>query len=155
MEVAESEDRLVKKVVALLNDCRGWWADYCELKRKFGVEEEMEVVGLCATWRNYVWDVHDEGWQEELGEKSSLKWYRLAKEKYGQEIHVKEFGSKGEVRLRFRLRTVSAGLLGDKERFGMCKDGKCELRDDVFWKLLYISCCTMASLLVIEEDYWL
>ena len=39
---------------------------------------------------------------------------------------MKEFGSKGEVRLRFRLRTVS-GFFGDKGKCGMCKDGKCEL----------------------------
>ena len=25
------------------------------------------------------------------------------------------------------LRTVSAGLLGSRERCGMCKDGKCEI----------------------------
>ena len=35
----------MKKVVALLNDCRGWWAEFCEPKRKFGVEGELEVVG--------------------------------------------------------------------------------------------------------------
>ena len=29
---------------------------------------------------------------------------------FGQEWYVKEFGSKGEVRPRFRLRMVSAGL---------------------------------------------
>ena len=46
------EDRLVRKVVVLLNDCRGWWAEYCELKRKFGMEGELEVVGSHATWRN-------------------------------------------------------------------------------------------------------
>ena len=34
------------------------------------------------------------------------------------------------MRLRFRLRTVSAGLLGDKERCGMCQDGRCELCDE-------------------------
>ena len=76
-----------------------------------------------------MWDVQ-EGWQEEVREKSSLKWYRLAKEDFGQERYVKEFGSKGEVRLILRLRTVPVGLLGDKERCGMCKDGKCELCDD-------------------------
>ena len=65
-----------------------------------------------------------------MGEKSRLKWHRLVKEDFGQERYVKEFGSKGEVRLRFRLRMVSAGLLGDKERYGMCKDGKCELCDE-------------------------
>ena len=44
-----SEARLVRKVVALLNDCQGWWAEYCELKKKFGMEGELEVVGLCST----------------------------------------------------------------------------------------------------------
>ena len=39
---------------------------------------------------------------------------------------MKEFGSKGEVRLRFRLRTVSAGRLGDKNRWDMCKGGNCD-----------------------------
>ena len=37
-----SDDRLVRKVVALLSDCRGWWADYCELKRKFGWKESWK-----------------------------------------------------------------------------------------------------------------
>ena len=27
-----NEGRLVRNVVALLDDCRGWWAEYCELK---------------------------------------------------------------------------------------------------------------------------
>ena len=36
-------------------------------------------------------------------------------EKFGQERYVKELARKGEVRQRFRLRMVSAGLLGDKE----------------------------------------
>ena len=68
------EDRLVWKVVTLLNDFRGWWAENCELKRKFGMERELEVVGSRTTWRNCMWNVHDEGWQEEVGEKSNLKW---------------------------------------------------------------------------------
>ena len=45
-----SEDRIVRKVVALLNNCRGWWTENCELKRKFGVEGELEVVGMCGKW---------------------------------------------------------------------------------------------------------
>ena len=43
---------------------------------------------------------------------------------------MKELGITGEVRLIFRLRTVPTGLLGGKERCGMCKDGKCELYDE-------------------------
>ena len=30
----------------------------------------------------------EEGWQEEVGGKSSLKWYRLAKEEFGPERYV-------------------------------------------------------------------
>ena len=56
------------------------------------------------------------------------RWYRLAKEEFGQERYVKEFGSKGEVRLKFRLTMLQAGILfGDKDRYGMCQDGRCEL----------------------------
>ena len=103
----------------------------------------MEVAGL-----------HEEGWQEEVEGKSTLKWYRLAKEYFGQERCVKEFGSKGKVRLRFRLMTMSVGLLDDKERCGMCKDGKCELCDegvveDVVHFLLHCG-----EFVGDEENYW-
>ena len=50
-----------------------------------------------ASWRNCMQDVHGEGWQEEAGGKSSLNWYKLAKEEFGLERYVKEFGSKREV----------------------------------------------------------
>ena len=83
-----SEDRLVRKVVALLNDCRCWWAGYCGMKRKFGVNEELEVVGLRATRRNCVQDIHEDGWQEKVEGKSNLKWYRLAKDDFGQKKYV-------------------------------------------------------------------
>ena len=66
---------------------------------------------------------------------------------------MKKFGSKGEVKLRFRLMTKSAGLLGDKVRCGICKDGKCELCDKGVVDVLCISCCTVESSLVVEEDF--
>ena len=65
------------------------------------MEGELEVVGSHATWKNCVRDVHEEGWQEEVGGKSSPKWHMLAKENFGHERYVKKFGSKGELRLRF------------------------------------------------------
>ena len=69
------------------------------------MDRELEEVGSHTKWRNCVRDVHDEGWHEEVEEKSSLKWYRLAKEEdFGQERYVKKFSSKGEVRLRLRGR---------------------------------------------------
>ena len=41
---------------------------------------------------------------------------------------------------------VSAGLLGDKEKCGMCQNGRCELCDEGI-----VECCNVESLLVIEE----
>ena len=58
---------------------------------------------------------------------------------------MEEFGSKGEMRLRFRLTTISAGPLGDKERYDKCQDGRCEDVIKLFRKILCISCCTVES----------
>ena len=46
------------------------------------MEGELEVLGLYATWRNCMRDIYEEGWQEEVGEKSCLNWYRLANEDF-------------------------------------------------------------------------
>ena len=35
----------------------------------------------------------------------------------------------------------------------MCKDGKCELCDEGFVKILCIFCCTVENLQVIEDGY--
>ena len=45
-------------------------------------------------------------------ERNLVSWYRLAKEAFGQERYVKDFGSNGEVRLRIRLRMVLERTLG-------------------------------------------
>ena len=52
------------------------------------MDGELEVVGSRATWRICVRDVHEEGWLEEVGRKSSLEWYRLAEDEFGQERYV-------------------------------------------------------------------
>ena len=55
--------------------------------------------------------------------------------------------------LRFRLRTVSAGLLGDKERCGKCKDGKYELcNEGVVEDVHFLLHCDEFS--DDEGDYW-
>ena len=43
------------------------------------------------------------------------------------------------------------GLLGDKESCVICN---VLYVMKVLWKILCISCCTVESLLVIKEDYW-
>ena len=84
-----------------------------------------------------------------MGGKSSR--CRLAKEDFGQVRYVKEFGGKGEVRLRFRLRTVSAGLLENKERCGMCQGSRCELCDEGAAEdsVHFLYCGKL-----VMEDYW-
>ena len=58
---------------------------------------------------------------------------------------MKEFGSKGEVRQKFRLRTACQQ---DKEGCGVL-DVSYVMK--VLWKILCISCGEFAS---DEEDYW-
>ena len=72
---------------------------------------------------------------------------------------MKEFDSKIEVKLRFSLRTVSAGLLHDTVRCGVYKDGKCELCDegvveDIVHFLLYCGefVCDRGRLLGMIKD---
>ena len=69
-----------------------------------------------------------EDWWSELGERSCLEWFKRVKEDFGIEEYVKVLDNY-EVRLRFRLRTGSAGLLVDKKRCGMCEDMRCVLCD--------------------------
>ena len=68
--------RLIKRLPRWVG--RVMWAE-----KEFGVEGELEVVGLCATWRNCMCDVHEVGGREEVRGKSSLKWYRLANKDFG------------------------------------------------------------------------
>ncbi len=55
--------------------------------------------------------------------KSALKWYRFAKEVQGGEIG-KVLQGQESVRLMFRLRTGSAGLLEDEKRCRMVSSEK-------------------------------
>ena len=58
---------------------------------------------------------NEKDWEEEVYTKSTLKWYRLAKDEIGVERYVKLVQGQENVRLLFRLRTGSAGLLEDKK----------------------------------------
>ena len=53
----------------------------------------------------------NEDWEEEIDTKSTLKWNRLAKDGTGVERYVRSVHGQGIMRLLFRLRTGSAGLL--------------------------------------------
>ena len=55
-------------------------------------------------------------WEEEVYIKSTLKCYELAKDGTGEEGYVRSVQGQESVRLLFRLRTGSAGLLEDKKR---------------------------------------
>ena len=55
-------------------------------------------------------------WKEEVEAMSSLRWYRAVKDVFGMEKYVASWEGHEAIRLRFRLRTGSVGLLEDKRR---------------------------------------
>ena len=72
--------------VALLNDCQGWWAEHCELKKKFGMEGEvrssrlscnMDKLHAGCSWGRMAGRSGREIWS------LISEWYRLAKEDFG------------------------------------------------------------------------
>ena len=56
---------------------------------------------------------------EEVSSKSTLEWYKLAMNGAGVERYLRSVQGLEVVRLLFRLRTGSAGLLEDKKRCKM------------------------------------
>ena len=61
--------------------------------------------------------------------QKGLKWYRLANDGTGVERYVRSVQGQESVKLLFRLRTDSAGLLEDKKRWEMISDERCVMRD--------------------------
>ena len=61
--------------------------------------------------------------------KSTLKWYRLAKDDTGVERYVRSVQDQERVRLLFGLRG-SVGLLEDKKRYRMVSDKRCVMCDN-------------------------
>ena len=62
---------------------------------------------------------NEKDWEEKLYTKSTLKWYRLAKDDIGVERYMGWIQGQKSVRLLFRLRTGSGGLL-EKNRDVEC-----------------------------------
>ena len=124
------EERLVKLIVEKLKESGGvgWREEYEMLLRKYGLEEaEEEESGSAAAWKRKIEKQNWEDWQEEVDRKSSLKWYKKVKEEYGPEKYVGSWEGHVAVRLKFRLRSGSAGLFEDKKRCGMVEEDRCVL----------------------------
>ena len=111
------ESRLVKMVVEKLREYGGigWRKDYEVLRRKFELGNEVGLVGM----KNKIKARNEKDCEEEVYTKCTLKWYRLAKDDTGVERYVRSAQGQESVRLLFRLRTGSAGLLEDKKRCRM------------------------------------
>ena len=62
--------------------------------------------------------------------KSTLKWYRLAKDDTGVKRYVRLVQGQEIVRLLFRPRTGSAGLFKAKKRYRMVNDERCVMCDN-------------------------
>ncbi len=104
----------------------GWREEYEVLMRKYGIDVEE---GSATEWKRSVSDVNSREWQAEVGNKSSLCTYAQAKQTFGTETYTRVAVGHEAARLRFRLRTGSAGLLQDKKRCRMCEDRRCVLCD--------------------------
>ena len=63
--------------------------------------------------------------------KSTMKWYRLAKDDTGVERYVRSVQGQKSVRLLFRPRTGSSELLEDRKRFRMVSDKRCVMCGDI------------------------
>ena len=102
-----------------------WQSEYDLLLRKYGLEGSE--TGSAKEWKERVHEKNCRDWMEEIEGKSSLKWYQMVKEEAGLEEYTRSLVGQEGVRLRFRLRTGSAGLFEDKKRCRMCDDERCVL----------------------------
>ena len=91
------------------------------LMRRYGLEQEDEgQAGSAAEWKRWVRELNGSEWREEVEAMSSLRWYRAVKDTFGVEKYVASWEGYEVIRLRFRLRTGSAGLLEDKKVSDVC-----------------------------------
>ena len=84
----------------------GWWEEYEVLRKKFELDNEDGLVGKLM---NKIKARNEKDWEEEVYKKSTLKWYRLAKDDTGVERYVRSVQGQAGVRLLFRLRTGQLG----------------------------------------------
>ena len=119
--------RLVKMIMKKMRDygSASWQGEYDVLLRKYGLEGRE--TGSAKEWKGRFHDKNCRDWMEEIEGKSSLKWYQLVKEEAGLEEYTRSLAGQEGIRLRFRLRTGSAGLFEDKKRCRMCDDERCVL----------------------------
>ena len=66
-------------------------------------------------------------WVEEVSSKSTLKWCMLARNGARVERYLSSVQGQELMRLLFRLRIGSAGLLEDKKRCKMIIDERCAM----------------------------
>ena len=94
----------------------GWREEHEMLMRRYGLEQEDEgQAGSAAEWKRRVRELNGSEWREEVEAMSSLRWCRAVKDTFGVEKYVASWEGYEVIRLRFRLRTGSAGLLEDTD----------------------------------------
>ncbi|SMN01538.1 hypothetical protein SPONN_2617 [uncultured Candidatus Thioglobus sp.] len=120
------DERLVNRVVDHVSNVggMGWWKEFEDLKEKYGGIEGSGSEVKKKIVRKVVDD-----WRSEVGDKVSLRNYELVKVGLEAEQYLGYLDSY-ESRVRFRLRTGSAGLMEDKMRCKMRSDARCVLCDD-------------------------
>ena len=122
------DNRLVKIAAEKLKDVGnvGWWGEYGALQRKYVITEEDQAR---REWKAKVEEGNDQDWWEEVESKSSLGWYRMAKNEFRLENYIGSSQGQEAVRCWFRMRSGTAGLFADKKRCGLCEEDRCVLCD--------------------------
>ena len=97
------------------------------MRRKYELGGEHRSV---HSWKEKINMRNEKDWVEEVSKKSTLKWTKLAKNGAEVERYLRSVQGQEVVRLLFRLRTDSAGLLRKRrckmiinERCVMCESG--------------------------------
>ena len=72
------QDRLEKVVVNKLREdgTINWWEEYEVLRRKYELGSEY---GSVCSWKEKIKMRNKKDWEEEVSSKTTLKWYKLAK----------------------------------------------------------------------------
>ena len=76
------------------------------------------------SWTEKIKMRNEKDWEEEVSSKSTLKWYKLAKNGAGMARFLRSLQGQEVVQLLFRLKTASAGL-EDKKRCKVNIDERC------------------------------
>ena len=99
------DNRLVKILAEKLKDAGNvrWWGEYRASQRKYVITEEDKEGSRRQKWKKAMTKT---AWWEEVKSKSSLGWYRMAKNEFRLETYIGSSQGQEAIRCWFRMRSV-------------------------------------------------